>query len=342
MKRPTIADLARAANVSLSTVDRVINGRGPVRADKAEQVLKAAREIGFRAAGVIQQRLTQERPERTFGFILQRQSRPFYRLVGKALEAATRNSPDIRGRPRIEYLDDLTPASVSQCLSHMGRSTDAIAVVSADHPRVTHAIDDLAAKGIPVFALISDLTAQSRAGYIGLDNSKVGRTAAWQIANMCKQPGKVAIFVGSHRYCCQDTCEMSFRSYFREHAPEFTLLEPLTSLEDPRFAYANTLDLLKRNPDLSGLFVAGGGVEGVIQALQDENAFERIVTVALDLTSETRAALVEGVVKIVLSHPLELMAQMLVKAMNHATTNKEPANFQPVIVPFDIFTPENV
>ena len=38
---------------------------------------------------------------------------------------------------------------------------------------------------MPVFALISDLTAQSRAGYIGLDNWKVGRTAAWAIANIC-------------------------------------------------------------------------------------------------------------------------------------------------------------
>ena len=31
MARPTIADLAKAAGVGLSTVDRVINGRAPVR-----------------------------------------------------------------------------------------------------------------------------------------------------------------------------------------------------------------------------------------------------------------------------------------------------------------------
>jgi hypothetical protein len=35
------------------------------------------------------------------------------------------------------------------------------------------------------------------------------------------------ILVGNHRYRCQEMNESGFRSYFREHAPGFTLLEPL-------------------------------------------------------------------------------------------------------------------
>ena len=47
MNRPTIADLAQASNVSVSTVDRVLSGRQSVRKATAEKVLSAAEAIGF-------------------------------------------------------------------------------------------------------------------------------------------------------------------------------------------------------------------------------------------------------------------------------------------------------
>ena len=217
-----------------------------------------------------------------------------------------------------------------------------MAVVSADHPRVTQAIDALRARGVPVFALISDLSAPSLAGYVGLDNWKVGRTAAWAVARLCKVPGKVAIFVGSHRYRCQETCEISFRSYFREHAPAFRLLETRPSLEDARLGYENTADLLQQHEDLVALFVAGGGVEGVIRAIREADAAERVMGIGLDLTEVTRSALIDGALKLVLSHPLQRMAETLVGAMARAIERGRSDAARQVLLPFDIHTPENV
>ena len=45
--RPTTKDLARAAGVSLATVDRVLNDRPGVRAGTIERVNQAIRELGF-------------------------------------------------------------------------------------------------------------------------------------------------------------------------------------------------------------------------------------------------------------------------------------------------------
>src|SRR4051812_21515977 len=143
-------------------------------------------------------------------------------------------------RSRVTFLDDLAPES---------------------------AVDRLRGRGVPALALVSDLSAPNRAGHVGLDNWKVGRTAAWAVANLRRRPGDVAIVVGSHRYRCQEACEMGARSYFREHAPDLHLLEPRASLEDDRYAYESTLDLLLRDPDLVGLFVAGGGIGGGIGGL---------------------------------------------------------------------------
>lgn len=57
--RPTISDLARAAGVSVATVDRVINRRSPVRDFTARRVLAAAQDIGFEAGDLDLQRADQ-------------------------------------------------------------------------------------------------------------------------------------------------------------------------------------------------------------------------------------------------------------------------------------------
>ena len=262
MPRPTMADLAREANVSMSTVDRVLNGRDPVRRDKAELVLATAEQIGFRATGVLRQRVGAERPERAFAFILQQPSDHFYGLLGPALVKAARSDPSIRGDARVELVDGTSPQAVVDCLRKVARKADGVAVVAADHPLLSAEITDLRTRGIPVMALIADLSAEDRAGYVGLDNGKVGRTAAWTIDKLCRTGGKVGISLGSHRIFCQEASEISFRSYMREHAPQFEVLEALASFEYPLYAQETTLDLLRRNPDLVGLYVAGGGLEG--------------------------------------------------------------------------------
>lgn len=135
MKRPTIADLARAADVSISTVDRVLNGRNPVRRDKAERVLATARAIGFHAEQAIRQRLTSEKPERVFGFILLREKGSFYGAVAQALAQAVETAATIRGRVKLVFQEDQTPAAVADSITALAKSVDAMAIVAADHPK---------------------------------------------------------------------------------------------------------------------------------------------------------------------------------------------------------------
>lgn len=340
--RPTIADLAREAGVSVSTVDRVLSGRDPVRRATAERVLAAASRIGFYAAGAIRQRLGADRPQRTLGFLLQQRTMPFYAGLGERLAEATRTAATIQGRARVEHLDELLPDHVAERLLRLGCEVDAIAVVAAEHPRVTQAIETLQGKGVPVLALISDLSAPRRAAYVGLDNWKVGRTAAWAIAGFCRRPGRVGIILGSHRYRCQEACEIGCRSYFRELAPDFHLLEPRSSLEEVRYGYESAIDLLRREPDLVGLFIAGGGAEGVMRALREDDAYRRIVTVGLDLTEGTRSGLIDGVLRLVLAHPVRLLASTLVETMIVAIERGSQEPPRQLLLPFDICTAENL
>lgn len=343
MARPTIADVARAAGVSVSTVDRVLSGRHQVRPATVARVMAAADAAGFRAAESAKHRLGLDRPPLRLGFLLQQGSRAFYRMLGEALTEAAMAQLGPLSDPSVVYMDDLTPTAVSEALLKLGQTAGAVAMVAADHPYVTRAVEQLRARGVPVFTLISDITAQGRAGFIGQDNWRVGRASAWAISRLAKRPGKVGIVVGSHRYLCQETAEMGFRSYFREHAPDFELLEPVPCFEDRRFAYEATLDLLRRNADLAGLYCDGGGIEGMMDALREQgpDVYRAIVVAAHEITDATRSGLIDGVLDIVHTLSPKGLAQAAVQAMVATADTPWQERTASILLPIEIYTPEN-
>ncbi len=340
VSRPTITDLAKQAGVSVATVDRVLNRRLPVREDTAIRVVQAAEAIGYHATGLLRRRLT-EIPQRRFGFLLQKRD-AFYQKLGKDLADATKAASFIEGKPVIEHVDELVPSIMAGRIREMAPRIDALAVVAVDHPLVVEAVEAVIAMGKPVFTLLSDISAAVKTGHIGLDGRKVGRTAAWTISRTARGPGKIGILVGSHRYSNQELAEISFRSYMREFAPEFTLLEPIVNLDDERIAYEAVTDMVDSNPDLVAIYGCGGGQDGMIRALRDESAGRRIVAVCNELTATTRAALIDGTIDLLLGTPTEAISRRIVELMTKACSVAELPHLPPILFPADLHISENI
>ena len=340
-KRATITDLAREAGVSVATVDRVLNRRLPVRENTALRVVAAAEVIGYHATGLLKQRMTEVKPC-TLGFLLQKRQDDFYRALANELQSATKAASSVRGKAIIEFMDELVPSFIAAKIREIGPRVDILAVVAVDHPLVSEAVEDIVAKGKPVFTLLSDLTTPARAGYIGVDSRKAGRTAAWTISRLAKKPGKIGILLGSHRYLSQETAEISFRSYMRENAPEFQLLEPIVNLDDQRIAYEAVEDMISTNTDLVGIYMSGGGREGLVRALRDEKAGNRIIAVCNELMPVTRSALIDGTLDLVLATPLAALAFHAVAAMAQAATSGRHDGGTMTQLPAEIFVSENI
>ncbi|SDX15194.1 transcriptional regulator, LacI family [Aidingimonas halophila] len=339
LSSPTMVDVAKAAGVGVATVDRVFSGRAKVRPQTSERVLKAARELGYeRFEAHPEKRYTGQ--AKRLGFVLLKRSTPFYRFLAEVLIDSSRNYHE-KVVPVVEYLDHLEPDHVASTLRRLGETVDAVGVVSTDHPIVAQVIEKLHGKGVPTFALVSDLSASGYcAGYVGVDCRKAGRTAAWAIARMAR-PGPVGIVTGSHRYVCQELFEISFRSYFREKASDFQVVEPLFSQEEPSIAAQAVRRLLEDQPNLAGLYVAGGGIEGILEVLREHRP-SGMVTVCHDLTSTTRAALIDGTVDLVLSLPRQEFAQHVVHAMMQRLAHGDASGPFQVHLPSEIHTPESV
>ncbi|WP_454254039.1 LacI family DNA-binding transcriptional regulator [Pseudomonas sp. Marseille-Q7302] len=336
-----MADVAREAGVSLSTVDRVLNLRAGVRADTAQRIARAAAKLGFHAQGVIEQRLRHDRPTIRLGFLLQKSGVAFYQGLAQALAEAAAATARARVRLMIGYLDDLDPLVVARRIEAQRGEVDALGVVAVDHVAVREAVSDLCLNGMPVLAMISELASRAGVGYIGVDNRRMGRVAGWFITHLASKPGSVAVMVGSQRFQCQELCELSFRSYMASSAEEWEPLASRLTLEDEHYAHANTLDLISAYPDLVGLYVAGGGIEGVIRALEELRSIKikLPIVVCHDLTPVTRAALTQGLVQAVISHPVETLARRAIDALVTSALEKEQPGYN--LLPLQIDVPES-
>jgi len=336
--KPTLIDIAKAAGVGVATVDRVINKRAPVREPTRQRVYKAASELGMTIKNFDSPLKTAPtNGQKKIAIVLQRHNPPFYQTVTDALTAAAGQLP-----ARIVEIDGMQPEEVASTLLTLGDSVEAIGVVAADHPLVSQAIEQLSRRGVQVFGFMSELTASHRAGYVGIDNRRAGRTAGWAIAHLCRRPGKVATLMGDHRLLCQEYSEIGLRSYLREYSNDFEVLEPILSLESPDRAWQATHELLAKHADIVGLYVNSGCVEGVIRALRETGRHREIVTVCHEVTDDTRAALIDNVVQVVVAHPLAETARTLINALSGSDANEHPGTSHQWIVPVSVLTAENI
>ena len=341
-KRATITDVAQEAGVSIATVDRLLNGRERVRAETAQRVYDAAHRLGYHAAALIGQRMAVKLPEVRFGVVLHKQGQDFYKAFAEELHRAVAAAEGVAGKLVLEFSTSQSPSEMAGLLRSMAGRCDVLAATAVNHPEVTSAVEDLRGQGLQVFSLLSDFGQGVRAGYLGLNNLKVGRTAAWVTALAAKGAGKVVVFVGGYRWHGHELRETGFRGYMREHAPHLEVIETVVNLETRQLTYEAVLAMLARQPDLRGIYVAGGGMEGAIAALREVRRDGSVVLVVSALTGESRAGLAEGVVTMVIDTPLEKLCRDLVARMVRAAAEGAQGESGQHFLPPDLHVAESL
>ena len=329
-KRPTIKDVASEAGLSVATVNRVIAGSGNVREDTGRAVAEAAHKIGYHAVGLIEQRLLPNLPRIKLGFLLQKEKQEFYQNLSKELTHAAATFTEANCDITIEYCHSQAPSDVAKQLLSLGQRVHVLGAVAINHPAITAAVVELKAKGVETFALMTDYAQGERLGYIGLNNLKVGRGAASMLSVAARRPGKIAIFVGGHRWHGHELRETGFRAFFREHTA-FQVLDTLVNLETRQLTREATLDLLERHPEVVGIYVAGGGMEGAIAALREARSPGEVALVVNEPTHDSLMALIDGYVTLINETPLTQLSDHLIQLMFEATTKKETVASQKFI-----------
>jgi LacI family transcriptional regulator len=297
-----IREIAAQAGLSQATVDRVLHGRGGVRASTVREVQQAIADLD-------RQRTQVRLAGRTFMLDVVVQAPPRFSVAVKAaLEAEL---PALRPaviRSRFHFIDNPGAADLSAVLDRVVRAKSHGVIIKApDVPEVVDAVIRLSRQGVPIVTLVTDLPTTPRTAYVGIDNRTAGLTAAYLVEQwLAERAGDVLVVRGHGSFRGEDERELGFRAEMRAQAPARRLLEVVDEEDDADAVLEATRDTLTAFPSIRAvysLYAGAGGNAAILNAFaQTGRTYD--VFVAHDLDGENTALLRQRKLSAVLHHDL--------------------------------------
>ncbi len=339
MARPTIHDVAREAGVSLSTVDRVLNGRTSVRAPTRDRVEGAMRSLGY-VRNTAAANLSRGRTYR-LAFVLPGGANSFMRLLEREVVSYSDPLAPDGVAVEIRTIPPFDEAALRDALLGLdARNLDGLAFVGIDSPAVRDAVRGLRREGLAIVTLVSDLPAELRDHFIGIDNIWAGRTAARLLGRFCgPAPGRIAIVAGSMVVRDHAERRLGFEAVIGTDFPHLTVHPPLEALDDAETAERLLGDLLRADPDIAGIYSLGAGNRGVVAALSRRDTLPPVVM--HELTDQSRQWLLDGTIDAVIRQDPEREARAAIRTLL-ALADGKSFHREENRVGIEIFVPDNL
>ncbi len=338
---PTINDIARVAEVSLATVDRVLNARPGVRETTVAKVNRAIEELGYvrdtAAAALARGRFYH------FTFVLPQNDNAFIALLEQQINMLALTMRHERTKLSAVRVAAFDPVALAKAIEAIDPATvDGVAVFGPETPSVRDAISHLKANGVTVVSPVADIPSSERDHYIGVDNVAAGRTAAQLMGRfLTGSSGKILVVSGS--MLARDHLErrLGFDEVIARDFPDLDVLPSVECRDDPALLRQLLPAVFADNADLVGVYSSAGGNEGLLEYLAQDPTAKRPVVVAHELTDLTRPALAEGWFDAVISQDAGHLVRSAVRVMR-ATSARIPINSAQERIRIEILLRDNL
>ncbi|MBC7739959.1 MAG: LacI family DNA-binding transcriptional regulator [Candidatus Saccharibacteria bacterium] len=293
--RPTTKDLARAAGVSLATVDRVLNDRTGVRDDTVRRVTEAIEAIGF-IRNLSAANLARSRNYR-FLFLLPLSGYQFLaQLIARIDEASLAFTTEAT-QVTVAQIEDDDPHQIAATLGALDPAqVDGVAIMAPESPQLRDAKTRLTERGIEAVAFLSGQIGSGHLPtadevFVGIDNHAAGATAGRLMGRFSPKPGK--ILVVAETLLARDSLErrLGFDVVISRDYPHLTVLPSLETHSDPDRTARILTASFTSHPDITGLYVLGSEAR---MPLQHVPPTAHPVTIAHERTPYTEFALQSG------------------------------------------------
>ncbi len=315
MPRPTVNDLAKAAGVSLATVDRVLNARPGVRKQTIERVNAAIERIGY-VRDVTAANLARQRRYR-FAFVLSEAPGEFVTLLRAAVTEAATSSLVDRTDLTVVTVPPNDPHFLVKTLRRLGKAKiDGIAIFAAETPHVRDEIAHLKENGVAVVALVSDLPSTDRDHFVGVDNIAAGRTAGVLMGRFIKKSGgAVLVLTSSIQARANAERRLGFDQVMAEQFPAIEVLPSLEGHNDPDAIRRVVSGVLDRRDGTAGIYSVGTGNGVLADLLRERGCGKDLVVIGHELTRNTRRALEEGIFDAVINQNVGHIARSALRVL---------------------------
>jgi LacI family transcriptional regulator len=333
VSKVTLKDVAKEAGLGTATVERVVNGRGGVRPETVEKVFLAVRKLDYRHRmpeahrGLIRIEVILVRPETSF---YSRMNHAFERIAALLDKSIVVHRTFSRENDPVDFAHYIANPAVRR---------SALIVVAPDHPDVVMSLRKVASYGTPVVQIMTRPAPEL--AYIGIDNYAAGRTAAYYMSRMLKgRPGTFVALCHSGAYENHKERIRGFSDYLAGQDGDHLFSQVMFDYDDDINSMELLRDALRDDPEIIGLYTAGGDNRSVASVLKD-HAQRRVFWVGHELSEQSRYALRDGVMQIVLDQAPEIQARRSIDLTLRALGLIE-LEISPEPVRFLTITPENL
>lgn len=334
MNGPTVHDVAKTAQVSLATVDRVLNNRGGVSAKAVAKVKEAVAQTGY-VRNLAAANLSRRRMYR-FSFVVPSSDTGFVALLLDALERE--RSRLLEEQISIQIVPTRAFDVPGQVAALRDLDCDAVAMMVSEVPEVQEEVRRLNEAGVRVLTLVADLPNSQREAYVGLDNIAAGRTAADFMGRFIKENGAVLMIAGALSARDHNERLLGFRRVMQERFAHLTLLPAVEGGDDAEAVERLVTHAAETQP-LVGIYAIGAGNRGLVRAV--EKISPKPVTITHELTPISREALREGTIDLVLDQDTSAAVNAAVRIMRDLTEGRDqPAGSGKIRL--NIYSRENI
>lgn len=338
---PTVNDIARVAQVSLATVDRVLNERPGVRDVTVKKVNRAIAELGYvrdtAAANLARGKIYR------FLFILPAANNEFVDLLESQIAHLSMGWKSERTQISCMRVPAFDPMALAEAINALDPlQIDGVTVFGPETPSIRDSISRLRAHGVSVVSLVADIPSSERNTYVGIDNVAAGRTAAQLMGRFLGSvQGNILVVTGS--MLARDHLErrLGFDRVIARDFPQLRVLASLEGRDDPDLIERLLPQTLAGAGDVVGIYSSAAGNAGLIRHFESASELAQPVIIAHELTPLSRSALGSGLFDAVISQDAGHLVRSAVRIMR-AHSDNSPINPAQERIRIDIYLNENL
>jgi LacI family transcriptional regulator len=338
----TVKDIAALAGTSRGTVDRVLHNRGKVKAELRERILSLIKEKEYVPSKAGRQLAGQKRKIK-LGVVCRCDIRGFWSEVVQGVNEITlflrdygtivlqRHFDLFKPREQLALIDELVEEGIQ-----------GLVIVPLNTVEVRDKLLELEARGITVVVINSEIEGYTPYCYIGNDYYQGGRTAAglFHLFSWGKSR-KLTILKGTQYMLSHEQRIKGFLEELKALDDPYALVDGFELTLDPDFAYEKTVELLKKNPDITAIYTVAGNVYSVCQAIQTLGRQNRIIHIAFDNPPITKPYLLDGSLTAVIGQESYMQGYLSLKILyDYLVLNIEPER-KTILTRNEIFIRQN-
>ncbi len=342
--RTRIKDIAKKANVSVGTVDRVIHNRGQVSATTQEKIMKIIEEIGYEP-DIVASSLASKKTYRLSILIpMDNGENEYWNAPLKGFERAFNEIKHFN--INIEYFlyNPQEKASFTESKEKLLKSEpDGVVLAPVFHDETFNILKELNKNGIPYIFIDSNLKDTSPLSYIGQDPRQSGFLSAKLLHyGVQGTPSYLVMSIGKKEETIHHskTRQIGFKDYFDENNLPIKNIIYLTSeTNDDREVFYLLEKSFNQYKDIAGIYVTDSKAHKVAKFLENKNLKTRVV--GYDLTDKNVSYLKKDLITFLISQrPDEQGYIALMSFFISLFLHKKIEKY--ILMPIDIITKENV